>query len=167
MSDVRNWTDDVEDPGKDGEEWEPDDDNQITLPHNTYTLFFMFFLCLDPPKEAGRLEMAFFSCFTFINFLMPLLVHFTILGILTFYLTQLEYEESEVHTDRLLVAVSELVFVSFVCADFFETVEMAKWIISVPVSPKLRPMRTKYNSEKKRKEITELPNPTTLPFQIC
>ena len=52
---MRGWeSGDVEDPGKDGEEWEPDDDNQITLPHNTYTLctrcFSCFFLCLDPPK---------------------------------------------------------------------------------------------------------------------
>ena len=55
MSDVRRWeSGDVEDPGKGGDEWEPDDDNQITLPHNTYTLctrcFSCFSLCLDPPK---------------------------------------------------------------------------------------------------------------------
>ena len=150
MSDVRGWeSGDVEDPGTDGEEWEPDDDNQITLPHNTYTLF-SFFLC-GPAKGCGR-QLAFFSCSTFINFLMPLLIHYAILGILTFYLTQLDYDASEVKTDKLLVAVSELVFVSFVCADFRDC-RNGKMDFGVPISPSLRPMRTKYNAEKKRKEI--------------
>ena len=53
MSDVRRWeSGDVEDPGKGGDEWEPDDDNQITLPHNTYTLLFMLFPLLRPAKDT-------------------------------------------------------------------------------------------------------------------